>query len=169
MSTASVCVCVCVCESFLNKMLYKRMEEKEDKGKKKRTGNCLLIKKRGSNKFNRRAFFNCQKKISKLLIFYVHLVTQSCLTHCNILGCSPPASSVHGIFQARILEWVVISFSRVSFLNPGIEPISYISCTAGRFFTTEPSWKPKLYKRNLISGNETKIKIAYRHQNASPA
>ena len=130
-----VCVCVCVCESFLNKMLYKRMEEKEDKGKKKRTGNCLLIKKRGSNKFNRRAFFNCQKKISKLLIFYVHLVTQSCLTHCNILGCSPPASSVHGIFQARILEWVVISSSRGSSRSRDQTRISCVSCIAGRCFT----------------------------------
>ena len=103
------------------------MEEKETTGKKKRTGNCLLIKKGGSNKFNRRAFFNCQKKISKLLIFYVHLVTQSCLTLCDLLGCSPPASSVHGIFQARILEWVGISSSRGSFLNPGIKPASLTS------------------------------------------
>ena len=39
-------------------------------------------------------------------------VTQSCLTLCNPMDCSPPGSSVHGIFQARILEWVAISFSR---------------------------------------------------------
>ena len=37
--------------------------------------------------------------------------------------CSPPGSSVHGILQARILEWVVISFSR-DLPNPGIEPRS---------------------------------------------
>ena len=103
------------------------MKERETKGKKKMTGNYLLIKKEGSNKFNRRAFFNCRKKISKLLIFYVRLVTQSCLTLCDLLGCSPPASSVHGIFQARILEWVGISSSRVSFLNPGIKPASLTS------------------------------------------
>ena len=36
---------------------------------------------------------------------------QSCLTLCNIMDCSPPGSSVHEISQARILEWVVISFS----------------------------------------------------------
>ena len=42
------------------------------------------------------------------------LVTQSCLTLCDLMDCSPPGSSVHGILQARILEWVVISFSRVS-------------------------------------------------------
>ena len=42
------------------------------------------------------------------------LVTQSCPTLCNSINCSPPGSSVHGIFQARILEWVAISFSRGS-------------------------------------------------------
>ena len=40
------------------------------------------------------------------------LVTQSCLTLCNPMGCSPPGSLVHEILQARILEWVAISFSR---------------------------------------------------------
>ena len=42
------------------------------------------------------------------------LVTQSCPTLCNPTDCSPPGFSVHGIFQARILEWVAISFSRGS-------------------------------------------------------
>ena len=41
-------------------------------------------------------------------------VTHSCPTHCDPLDCSPPGSSVHGILQARILEWVAISFSRGS-------------------------------------------------------
>ena len=41
-------------------------------------------------------------------------VTQSCLTLCDPMDCSLPGSSVHGIFQARILEWVAISFSRGS-------------------------------------------------------
>ena len=40
------------------------------------------------------------------------LVTQSCPTLCDPMNCSPPGSSVHGIFRARILEWVAISFSR---------------------------------------------------------
>ena len=39
---------------------------------------------------------------------------QSCATLCNPMNCSPPGSSVHGIFQARILEWVAVSFSRQS-------------------------------------------------------
>ena len=49
------------------------------------------------------------------------LVAQSCPTLRNPMDCSPPGSSVHGIFQARILEWVVIPFSR-DLPNPGIEP-----------------------------------------------
>ena len=42
------------------------------------------------------------------------LVTQSCPTLCDPMDCSLPGSSVHGILQARILEWVVVPSSRVS-------------------------------------------------------
>ena len=42
------------------------------------------------------------------------LVPQSCLTLCDPTDCSPPGSSVYGVSQARILEWVAISFSRES-------------------------------------------------------
>ena len=42
------------------------------------------------------------------------LVTQSCLIMCDPMDCSLPGSSVHGILQARILEWVAISSSRGS-------------------------------------------------------
>ena len=38
--------------------------------------------------------------------------SQSCLTLCNPMNCSPPGLSVHGIFQARILEWIAIPYSR---------------------------------------------------------
>ena len=37
--------------------------------------------------------------------------TQSCMILCYLMDCSPPGSSIHGIFQARLLEWVAISFS----------------------------------------------------------
>ena len=40
------------------------------------------------------------------------LDTQSCPTLCNLMDCSPPGSSVHGILQARILEWVAMPSSR---------------------------------------------------------
>ena len=42
------------------------------------------------------------------------LVTQSCLTLCDPTDCSPPGFYVYGIFQARILEWTAIPFSRQS-------------------------------------------------------
>ena len=47
-------------------------------------------------------------------IEWVSEVTQSCPTPCNHMDCSLQGSSVHGIFQARVLEWVAISFSRGS-------------------------------------------------------
>ena len=57
-----------------------------------------------------------------LTIFYVlntlvlneSEVTQSCPTLCDLIDCSLTGFSIHGIFQARILEWVAISFSRRS-------------------------------------------------------
>ena len=45
---------------------------------------------------------------------FIIVVAQSCLTLCHPMDCSLPGSSVHGIFQARILEWLAISFSRES-------------------------------------------------------
>ena len=51
----------------------------------------------------------------------------SVVSLCNPMDCSSPGSSVHGIFQVRILEWVAISFSRGSFQLRD-ESIAYISC-----------------------------------------
>ena len=55
-----------------------------------------------------------------------------CIQLCNPMDCSLPGSSVHGILQARILEWVVISFSRGSSQGRDWTRVSWI---AGRFFT----------------------------------
>ena len=57
------------------------------------------------------------------------------------MDCSPPGSSVHGVFQARILEWVAISSSRRSSPLRDQTCISSVSFTAGRFFTAEPLGK----------------------------
>ena len=51
------------------------------------------------------------------------LIAQSCLTLCDPMDYSPPASSVHGILQVRILEWVAIS-SPGDLPDPGIKPRS---------------------------------------------
>ena len=74
--------------------------------------------------------------IHEVLIVNVNvLVAQSCLTLCDPVDCSPPGSSVRGILQARILEWVVIPFSRRS-SQPRDQ--TWVSCTAGRFCLSEP-------------------------------
>ena len=51
---------------------------------------------------------------------------QSCPTLCDPMDCSPPGSSVHGISQARILEWVAI-LSSEDLPNPGIKPVFPVS------------------------------------------
>ena len=70
-------------------------------------------------------------KVLKFVVGVV-LVLESCVTLCGPVDCSPPGSSVQGISQARILEWVAISFSRGSSW-PGDR--IHVSCMAGEFFT----------------------------------
>ena len=74
-------------------------------------------------------------------------VAKSCLSLCNPVDCSPPASSVHGISQAKILEWVTISFCRGSSW-----PRNWTQspALAGRFSTTEPPRKPRIWSRKNI-------------------
>ena len=68
-------------------------------------------------------------------------VAQSCPTLCDPVDCSPPGSSVHGILQARILEWVAISFSRGS-SRPRVKPASSeLPALAGGLFTTTITWE----------------------------
>ena len=80
----------------------------------------------------------------KLLVFW-HLAcnAQSCPTLCDLMDCSSPGFFVHGLFQARILEWIAILFSRGS-----SRPRDWtgVSCIAGRFFTILPVFK---YIRNI--------------------
>ena len=69
----------------------------------------------------------------------------ACMHACSVIydpmDCSLPGSSVQGILQARLLDWVAISFSQGS-SQPGTEPWS--PALAGRFFTTVPPGKPTL-------------------------
>ena len=69
------------------------------------------------------------------VVFMIHvwvLVSQSSLTFFDPMDCSPPDSSVHGVFQARMLEWVAIPFSRASSWS---RDWTQISCIAGGLFT----------------------------------
>ena len=74
------------------------------------------------------------------------VVTQLCLTLCNPMDCGLPRSWVHGIFQARVLEWVAISFSRVS-SQPRDQ--TWASRIVGRWFTI---WATREEANPLISG-----------------
>ena len=83
------------------------------------------------------------------------LVAQSCPTLRNPLDHSLP--SVHGIFQAGILEWVAISFFRLSSLRRGWTGVSCVSCISRRFFTCWGIGEVKLsyilaYQRFLLEG-----------------
>ena len=71
---------------------------------------------------------------------YVSSVAQSCPALCNPMNCCPSGSSVHGIFQARVLERV--AFPMWDFPDPGIERDSLLSpAFSGRFFTTSATWE----------------------------
>ena len=65
---------------------------------------------------------------------YIYIYTHTLVSHiwlCDPMDCSAPGSSVHGIFQGRILEWVAVSFSRAS-SSP--RDWTWVSCVEGRFF-----------------------------------
>ena len=68
---------------------------------------------------------------------------------CNSMDYSLPVSSVQGVFQARKLEWVAISFSRGSSWSRDRTCVSSISCLAGGIFTTEPPWKAKPFSKQI--------------------
>ena len=63
---------------------------------------------------------------SCLRVSHKKLVTWSCPTLCDPIDFSPPGSSFHGILQARILEWVAISFSRGSFQPRDRAQVSHV-------------------------------------------
>ena len=97
-------------------------------------------------------------QILLISITSVPSVAQFCPTLCDPMDCRLPGSSVHKIFQVRVLEWVGIwivvgSPTQRDCLNPGIEPMSPV--LAGGFFTTEPAGKPLC--QLLIDPNPTQI------------
>ena len=77
-------------------------------------------------------------------------VTLSCPTLCKPIDCSPPGSSVNGIFQARILQWVAISSSRGSSPPRDRTRISCVSCIGRRILYHCASWEiPKVLFQGL--------------------
>ena len=76
--------------------------------------------------------YSSEIRMFSLTVYLGCEVIQSCPTLCNPMDCSPPGSSLHGILQARVLEWIAISFSRGSSWP---RDQTQVSCIAGRRFT----------------------------------
>ena len=99
------------------------------------------------------------------------LVTQSCPPLCK-MDCSPPGSSVHGILQARILEWIAMPSSRGS-SQPRDQ--TQVSCIAGRFFTfwatreAQRGSGGRSIRKTLVKGECNAVKpLLYKRFSASP-
>ena len=82
---------------------------------------------------------------------------QSCLTLCSPMDYIPPGSSIHGILQARILEWGAMPFSRGSSSPRDRTHISRGSCIAGGFFTTGSLGKPFLIFSSVQSLSHVRL------------
>ena len=90
---------------------------------------------------------------------YVHAQwLQSRLTLYTPMDCSPPDSSVHGILQARILEWGAMPFSRGSSRPRDRTLVSHVSCIAGRGFTHWATWEALLKGYQAVA-SQKKLKI----------
>ena len=86
------------------------------------------------------------------------LVTQSCPTLCDPIVCSPPGSSVHEILQARIQEWVVISFSRGSSWP---RDWTWVYCIAGRHST---HWASREAPKDMLITQKLKENTSFGSQ-----
>ena len=78
----------------------------------------------------------------------------SCSRLCDPVDRSPPGSSVHGIFQARMLEWVTISSSREIFLTQGSNSVSSISCTSRQILYHWATWEAPT-ESNLLASSRS--------------
>ena len=76
--------------------------------------------------------------------------SQSCLTLCDPMDCSLPGSSVHGIFQARILEWVAISHSRGSSPTRDQTCISCVSCIGKQILYHCATWEAPFHPLSSV-------------------
>ena len=76
-------------------------------------------------------------------------VAQSCPTLSDPMDCSPPGSSIHGVFQARVLEWGVIAFSKSVAIHP---------TSRNKKNREQPNFTPKATREGTI----TKIKLSRR-------
>ena len=128
-----------------NPLQYSCLENPTDRGAWWATVHC--VKKSWTRR--RDEYFHFSFYLSrKLNIFKCFAKSlESCPTLQDLVDCSPPGSSVCGILQERILEWVAMPSSRGIFLNQGIKPVSLMSSAlAGRFFTASATWEAPITK-----------------------
>ena len=92
----------------------------------------LLFKYYLSNCLKFLLVYQCQLCLSMCFVL-------SCVQLCDPMDCNLPGSSVDGIYQARILEWIPISFSQGSSQPRDWTRVSYVSCIAGRFLSLQSS------------------------------
>ena len=104
----------------------------------------------------------CNRNMGQWLFSCPH----ACVTLCNPMNCNLPGSSVHGIFQARILEWVAISYSRGSSWPRDGTHVPCVSWLASGIFTTSATWEapslfllPSLLLRALLRSEEWQKKV----------
>ena len=100
----------------------------------------------------------------------MHSQSLSCPTLCNPMDCSPPVSSVHGIFQTRILEWVAISYFRGSSRSKAWTHFSCVSCLGRRIPAAVKSFKgltevlsPSHDAQDLRATQNTKLESSIYH------
>ena len=85
--------------------------------------------------------FTCCKATPGQMYVLPAQLLLSCPTLWDSMDCSLPGSSIHGIFHARILEWIALPSSR-DLPDPGIEPKSLMSAAlTGGFLTTTTTWE----------------------------
>ena len=103
----------------------------------------LAVTKRKSRPYRKDGFY-IQRKMCVCVLSHFSRVP----TSCDSMGCNRPGTSVHGILQARVLDWIAISSSSGS-SSPRDRTL--LSCLAGGFFTSEPSGKSTKEDKQLQS------------------
>ena len=88
-------------------------------------------------------------------------VAQSCLTLSNLMNCSLPGSSVHGIFQARVLEWVAIAFSAISWSLQKFMSIKSVKLSNHLILCCPLLLLPSVFHRIRVFSNESALHIRW--------
>ena len=84
-------------------------------------------------------------------------VVQSCLTPSDPMDCSPPGSSIHGIFQTSVLEWGAIAFSK-----------QYMQCAAKSLLFLGHIWDPRILHVHLLCAILSRVQFFVTHDCSPP-